>query len=398
MRKLVWLLVLVVLGSCARVMPPSGGERDEEAPRVVETHPEQNAAATEWAGTNREVRIVFHETLSERSPRELVMVSPETGEVRAERDGREVKVTIAGGWQPGRVYRVTVMPGIVDRFGNARSTPYELVFSTGAAILKNALGGIATDRITGKPAQGARVEAILQTDSTRYTTVTDSSGFFALRSLPVGRYETRIYLDQNRNRVPDGLEAVDTRRYDIGEADTLAVELALLAPDTTPARLLRAVIRDSMQVRLSFDDYMEANAPLRGLRLTAWQLPDSMPHGAGRFFTPRDFEAMRADTTDERPRRDEPADTTRLLPINELVWVPMQPLRPETRYRFIVTGYRNIRGVTEGGGSTVALSPARARPPADSTAARRDTIPAPRDTIPTPRDTVPAAPPDTTRR
>jgi hypothetical protein len=348
-------------------MAPSGGERDTEAPRIVETFPAQNATANDLAGRDQEVRIVFHETLSERSPRELVQVSPETGEVDAERDGREIRVRIAGGWQSNQIYRVTVMPGIVDRHGNARRSAYELVFSTGAAMVPNALGGIATDRITGRPVIGARVEAITSSDSTVYTTVTDTGGFFALRALPPGQYTTRVFADLNRNRKLDPAEARAARELILGAADTVPVELTLLVPDTTPARLLKADIRDSLQVRLTFDDYTDPST-LPPLRVIAWQLPDSTMITGGSVMTSRQFERMRGDTARAAPGiaappRPAAADTARLLPINELVWVPTSPLRPTTRYRISVTGYRNIQNISEGGGSVVVTSPAPPRAP-----------------------------------
>ena len=368
-----WLIVFAALASCARVLPPSGGERDLEAPRIVETFPAQNANTTALAGPAAEVRIVFHETLSERSPRELVQVSPETGEVDAERDGKEIRVNIEGGWQPNRIYRVTVMPGIVDRHGNARKTAYELVFSTGAAIVPNALGGLATDRISGKPVVGARVEAISRVDSTVYTTVTDSGGFFALRSLPPAAYTTRVFADLNRNRKLDPTEARGMRDINVSATDTVPVELTLLSPDSTPARLVRAEIRDSMQVRLVFDDYTDPTS-MAPLRVIAWQLPDSTLVAGGSVITPREFDRLRADTTRAAPGLANPARAANhnapVLPINELVWIPTSPLRAGTRYRISVGGYRNLQNIPEGGGSVVATAPT----PGRATPAARDSI------------------------
>jgi hypothetical protein len=384
MHKKILLIVTVALAGCARVMPPSGGEQDREPPRVVETQPEQNLMAADFVGSNRPVRIIFSETLSERSPRDMVQVSPETGEVHADRDGNVIEVTIDGGWRPDRVYRVTVLPGIVDRHGNARSTAYELVFSTGGTIHPNALGGIAVDRITGRPTANARVEARSRADTaTVYTSVSDSAGFFALRSLPAGDYTTTVYVDQNRNRTLDPAEARATRDVTIGTSDTIAIELALLGSDTTPARLLRADIRDSLQVRLNFDDYTEATSPLETYAVTVWQLPDSTLVPGGRLLTPRAFQAARADTA--RPVSPRlPAPDTTALPINELVFVPGNPLRPGTRYRFRVNGYVNLHGLPGGGGSVTAAAPAPPRAPP----APRDTTAAPRDTTATPRDTT----------
>lgn len=378
MQKTGIVLLAAIVASCARVMPPSGGERDTEPPRVVETFPAQNADASNLAGTTTPVRIVFHETLSERSPRELVQVSPESGAVEAERDGKEIRVTMRGGWQRGKVYRVSVLPGIVDRHANARTTAYELVFTTGGVIVPNALGGLVTDRITGKPVVNARVEAITGSDSTIYTTVTDTGGFFALRSLPPGLYTARVYSDQNRNRKLDPVEARALREVPLGANDTIAIELQLLARDTTPARLVRADVRDSLQVRLIFDDYMEQAASISGIRVTAWQLPDSTAAiTGGSIMTARAFQRLTADSARTppglaaRPGAVVPDTASRLLPINELVWVPTSPLRPSTRYRISVAGFRNLQGIADGGGSIVVTTPA---PPRTPPPAARDSV------------------------
>lgn len=377
MRRFVYVTMLVVAGSCARVMSPPGGPRDTESPRIVETDPAQNSFASRHAGTNRPVRIVFHETLSERGPREMALVSPETGEVEVERDGEELRITIEGGWQPGKVYRVTVLPGLVDRHSNARTTTYELLFSTGGTILDNALGGIATDRITGRPAANARVEAVARADSTVYTTVTDSGGFFALRALPVGAYYTRIYVDQNRNRTLDMSEARAATEVNVGLADTLAIQLSLLGTDTTAARLVRAEVRDSLQVSLTFDDYTEPSG-VAPLRTTVWQLPDSTVLNGGTLLTEREFRArqpdsLRAPLPTPAAAAATPIDTTGALPINQLIWVPAAPLQPNVRYRFQVTGYVNLHGIPNGGGSVTATAPARVQrvPPAAPDTTRR---------------------------
>jgi hypothetical protein len=376
-------ILVILIAACARVMSPTGGDPDRSPPAVVQTVPEQNALVTQLVGREQEVRIVFDEVISERSPREMVMVSPETGEVDVDRDGNVLKVKIEGGWQPNRVYRVTVLPGLVDRFGNARSATYELVFSTGPAIPQNAVGGIVTDRITGRPVGNARVEIISRADSTVFTTVTDSMGFYAVRALPPGAYDTRVYVDQNRNRELDAAEATAAQPVNVVTvSDTLAVELTLLVRDTTAARLTRADIRDSLQVRLFFDDHTDPAGGLPPMRITAWQLPDSTMITGGSIMTPRDFEALRAarrdtaraDTTLRQPPLPRPpapgidaavADTSRVLPVNELVWVPVTPLLPSTRYRISISGYRNLAGIPNGGGSVVVTAPPppRAAPP-----------------------------------
>lgn len=370
----VFKLVAVALGGgCAQASAPPGGTPDQEAPRVIAATPDTNAVVPNFTGP---VRIRFDETLSERGVREddMVAVSPETGEVKAERHGPEVRVTIEGGWQPGRVYHVTVLPGLQDRRGNARRQSYELVFSTGPEILPTALGGIVKDQLTERPVANARVQAT-GADSVVYTALTDTAGFFALRSLPIGAYQTVAYLDVNRNRKLDGLEPRDARVAAVVTArDTAVVEFSVLALDTTPARLLRAEARDTMHVRLSFDDFIAAGEPLGTMASQIWELPDSVAGPRGVMARLRDYEARaRAarDTLAPPPiTRGAARDTAKSLPTQELVWVPEQPLKPNTRYRISITGVRNIAGIRLGGGSVPFTTPPRPRPPArDTTAA-----------------------------
>jgi hypothetical protein len=391
-------IIAAAMGACAQASSPPGGDPDRYAPRVISTTPDTNAIGTAF---NAPVVIKFDETLSERGVREedMVIVSPETGEVDIKRSGDEIRVEIAGGWQAGRIYHVTVMPGVQDRFGNPRAQPYELVFSTGPAIPPTAVAGLVTDRLTARPVANARVSLMNTADSSTYVTLTDTAGFFAMRSLPLGTYGATAFLDQNRNREIDFAEARDIKVLTLTAArDTPVVEMSVLAPDTTPARLLRAEAVDTSAVRIVFDDFIPPAEPLAGVAISLWHLPDStrVPIG-GALMHPRAYEAQRAvkDTSaavkppvamvpggDVRPVA---ADTVR-LPTQELMFVPARPLTPGTRYRIIVRGVRNMLGLPDGGGSVPFETPARARPaaPRDSTAAPRDTTgarPVPGDTI-----------------
>src|SRR5687768_15875503 len=227
------LTLLCLTLACARPMAPPGGERDQEAPRVLSTMPEHRAVVT---GFDDEVEFRFDETLGEKgATQDAVIVSPETGRATLERDGSDLKVRIEGGWKPDQVYRVVIRPGIQDRFGNARREPAEVVFSTGPELIPTAIAGVVTDRLTERPLADTRVIALSIRDSVRHVTVTDTSGFFGLRFLPLGRYEITAFEDRNRNGLPDRTERRGDRAVLVTTVrDTVTVELAVLAPDTTP--------------------------------------------------------------------------------------------------------------------------------------------------------------------
>lgn len=379
----------VALAACAQAFSPTGGDADREAPRVIETFPAQGATV---AAFNDDVVIKFDEMLSERGARveDVVIVSPATGEVDVDRDGSEIKVSIAGGWKAGQVYHVSVLSGLQDRRSNTRRANFDLIFSTGGVIQPTAVGGIVTDPLTGRPMPDARILAINSLDSMQiYTTVTDTGGFYGLRSLPVGSYNATAFIDQNRNRRLDPGEPRSFQVIPLAfPTDTVVIGFEPLAPDSTPPRMLKAEARDSLQVRLTFDDYIDAVEPLTTVFVHLYQFPDSVLLAGARVMRPREYDVLQrttasANTRDSaaarpaagvrpplpgRPVADTvavaAADTARLLPSQELVLIPPSPLQARTRYRVVVTGIRNVRGLQSGPTSAAFEGPARPRPAA----------------------------------
>src|SRR5512146_161434 len=93
-------LLVVLLAACAQASPPPGAPPERNPPRVVSSVPDAGAVVPDFKGP---VRIQFDKTLSERGPRpqDLVVVSPESGDVDVDRGGHEIKVNLKSGWQPG---------------------------------------------------------------------------------------------------------------------------------------------------------------------------------------------------------------------------------------------------------------------------------------------------------
>ncbi len=391
-RTLAIVLVAAGLAACARVMAPPGWVPDVTPPRLVSTTPEQLAVVPNFKGD-----VVFHfdEKISENGVNdELAVVSPDTGLPVVSKHGSEIRVHPRGGWKPNQVYQVVLLPGFRDLFGNAAKEPAQLVFSTGPAITPTVVAGMLTDRITGLPVASALVQAVGK-DSLTYTTASDSAGFFALRYLPEGTYLVRAFLDRNKDRRPQFREPQDTVSANLApKRDTLLVtQMALLPNDSTPARVLKAEARDSLQIRVTLDDYVDTAKPLF-ITTNLWRLPDSVAVGVRGTYAPTVYDSLQRaahpDTSASARLRANAGvrDTIKHLPTQELVVVPAQPLTPRTRYRVVLQGITNINGISRGGGS-VAFQTA-APPPAK--AAARDTAAA-KAKAGAARDTTHAAPP-----
>jgi len=281
LRSLRLALTLVAAGStglvaaCARQGAPPGGPEDRRPPVVVATEPEPFAILTEpFRGP---VKFRFDERVSERvasgTVNDAVLVSPRTGNVRVKSGRQSLSVEMDGGFKPGLVYRVTLLPVVRDLFNNQITDPFELVFSTGGEFNASAVAGLVWDRTTGEGVRDMDVLAIEVAengDSVIHVAKTDTGGVYVFRYLPPARYDMVAFEDRNRNGEVDRMEVQGNRALRLVGPDTALTPIGVLQPDTTPARLVRATPLDSVTLLLDFDDYLDPqiSAAQIGISLT----------------------------------------------------------------------------------------------------------------------------------
>jgi hypothetical protein len=292
--------------SCARPVAPTGGPRDVIPPMITSTWPEPFEVIEP---TRDPVKIVFNERISERptegSLDNAVSVSPETGEHQVKHTRSGLEVEVFGGFQPNLVYRVRILPTVKDMFNNTIDGPFELVFSTGADYEENVVAGVVMDRILGEPAEGVRVEARAEglEDAPIHVATSDSAGVFALRYLPSGPYDLTFFQDLNRNTDPDYTELQGTLgNLELGVGPTMGDtvilrEVMVLRPDTLPARVIGVVATDSLTVRVSLDDFLDAEASLDQIQLQISELVEEEvvgePLTLDRLLWPRQVDSIR---------------------------------------------------------------------------------------------------------
>ena len=256
------LLAALLATACARNEPPTGGPEDRFPPYIIETLPD--TFSTIEPGT-REVWFGFSERISERPVsgrlNDVVVVSPSTGEIRVKHRRDGITVQMREGFAPGLVYRVTLLPVIKDMFGNALPDPFDLVFSTGGEIVPNVIAGMVEDRVTGEATRDVRVAARFAhgDDTITHWNFSDSAGVFSLRYVPGGPFEMWAWQDQNRDgEIGDSEPQTSLTPGELVDApDTTLAILTLIQPDTTPPRLTRATVDDSVTLKIEIDDYIE---------------------------------------------------------------------------------------------------------------------------------------------
>lgn len=371
---------------------PPGGPQDRVPPVLLATVPESTEAIPSFKG-NAEFR--FNEVVSEgTSPNfglgsgdleKLVVLSP-TKHVPVVRWHRSrIVVRPREGWRPNRVYRVELLPGMVDLRNNRSKSGTVITFTTGAPIPTLYLKGRVVDWSTQRALPLGLVEAVVEQDSLVYRTAADSAGFFTFGPLPPGPFLVYGVLDQNRNHKRDPREAFDSVRVAQGQ-DSVG-EVWAFKHDSIPSRIQTLTVNDSVSIAVTFTQQLNPyqRLPQDSVRVRA--LPDSTdlaveailpkaafdsafakkPEARSDSLRPRADSAAapdslaRPDTVARPPVAPPPArarrrgpvqDTTALLPLKtkpalfDLLIIRLaEPLAPEGRYLVEVNGVENVSRV-----------------------------------------------------
>jgi len=416
--------------ACARMGAPPGGPADKLPPQLVGTVPESTAAYPGWKS---DVEFRFDEVISEGgSPNigtgtgdleKLIILSPtqQIPVVRWKRD--RITVRPREGWKPDRVYRVELLPGVIDLRRNRSDTSVVLTFATGGPPPVDTIRGMVVDWAAGKPARRALVELYLLPDSLIYRTQADSSGRFAIGPLPRAGWTIYGVVDQNNNHRRESREAWDSTV--IAPGTTRVAALWTIPRDTTPPRITTITADDSLTATIALSLPLDPAQPAESLGFSLLTQKDSLPvsylsllpkpvddslararrsrrDSSAADTTAADTAARAARPAKARPPRP-PVDTappppakaetdsilrTRPALYDKLVLRVESPFTPEGRYLIEIRGLRSVAGVTGDARGVLAIPKPRAIIPLASDTAAADSTRPPGDSsqvAPSPR-------------
>ncbi|MFZ5624710.1 MAG: Ig-like domain-containing protein [Gemmatimonadota bacterium] len=408
-RSVVAAVAVVTAASCAKIAPPEGARPDRAAPELVATRPESLEVLTDFKGA---VEFRFNKVISEgNQPNEglgtgdlekLILLSPTNDVPRVGWHRTRITVKPREGWKPGRIYRVQLLPGVMDLRSNRMKTGTILTFSTGAPIPAGRVEGIVTDWTTGQPVRDALIEATLLPDSLTYRGLADSTGYFRLEPLPEGAYLVAAVIDQNRNLRRDFREPWDSVHY--AGKDAPPAELWVFPRDTVGPRVKNVAMGDSVAVIIEFNGPLDPDQEFIPPQVRIRRLPDSTQIGIVAVVSKPRYDSLAAQRrqeaaaaalpqaarSDSARRADsivaakitaarkagEPAKpTARITPkprpplFDRIVAQVPTPLPPDTRYTVEVFGIRNASGFTSDTARGALVIP---KPPVRPDSARAD--------------------------
>jgi len=208
---LVSIIILLFIGSCAVIKPPSGGPKDTTPPLLV--YEEPSSGTLQYKG--EQIRLEFSEYLDEASIEKGIRIFPNIeGEVSINTRGKILSVDFPDNLEENKTYVINLSRDIKDEHGVEMAEAKFLAYSTGDKIDNSSISGIVWSdgpmsvhlwRIIKQDS----LENIFQTMPNYFTDVSNK-GMYNFQFLSAGNY---LLLALDRNAA--GL-ALDTRRMEYG--------------------------------------------------------------------------------------------------------------------------------------------------------------------------------------
>lgn len=236
MQLLAGAAVASLLGACASMGRPTGGDYDIEPPVYVKSNPAIGAT-----GINRNhITIDFNENVQVEDVMNKVVVSPAQKNIpQITANGHRVSVELRDTMQPGTTYTIDFSDAISDLNEKNVLDGFAIDFSTGDSIDSLRLSGMVFEARTLEPAQGVLVGVYSNLTDSTITTLpleriakTNQLGQFTVRGLKPGDYHIFAINDINRDYHWDRSE--DVAFYDVTvppTAETTTVTDTLTAAD-----------------------------------------------------------------------------------------------------------------------------------------------------------------------
>lgn len=253
----IFLLLPIILCSCANQLPPPGGEDDITPPKVVSITPKPNTINFK----GRSIVIEFNEYVDRRSFEESIFISPKPkGEISFNWSGTEVEIEFDKQLDIGKTYTFVINKDLKDtRGGNSITEPIKFAISTGGSIDKGKVSGkVYADNID----RVVILAYILTSENENeidpskkiadYIIQVNSSGDYTFENLPAKKFRLFALNDYDRNLLYDkGFDEIAVLSQDLYVNDTLKINnadflLEVLKPDITSNEFLNSLVKDSI--------------------------------------------------------------------------------------------------------------------------------------------------------
>ncbi|MBQ9313371.1 MAG: Ig-like domain-containing protein [Bacteroidales bacterium] len=205
--KVIYLFLILLCVSCARIVAPTGGEKDIMAPVVKNSYPKQNT--TNFNGNKIEIK--FNEYIVLDNPTQKLIVSPPLKhKPNVTSKLNTLYITDIDSLQENTTYIFDFADAVMDFTENNHIPHFAFAFSTGENIDTMAYSGVVLNAYSLKTEANKYVVLYKSMDKDYqtknipdYITRTDSIGKFHFLNIKEGEYTLMTYEDNNQNYIYD---------------------------------------------------------------------------------------------------------------------------------------------------------------------------------------------------
>lgn len=227
-RIFLFLTVLLLLHSCARVGSPIGGTKDTLAPKVISSN--IDSSRVNVPRNIKELRIDFDEYITLKDINKNLIISPPIKSIKRILPSTIANTSLLIQWadtlQANTTYNFNFGNSIADNNESNILRYYNFAFSTGEKLDDLYISGEVKDGMAIKKPQSSEnkmVVGLYQVKDTMnyrekpyYISKVDDDGYFELNYLSKGKYKIIAFEDENSNSVYDpGKEKIGFQKEEV---------------------------------------------------------------------------------------------------------------------------------------------------------------------------------------
>jgi uncharacterized protein (DUF2141 family) len=206
MRKVLYLFLGYMLVSCANQTTPTGGPKDDTAPKLLTSNPSNNSK--NFSRTLLEFE--FDEDIQTNNPNEEILITPTVGKKTKFMVKRnKLIITPELPWKENTTYNINFRDGVQDITERNRPENLQIAFSTGPEIdslhikgtIREALKETVPENVTVALYQSDTFN--IYTDVPTYFTKSNKKGEYQINNLKGGTFTLYAFQDKNKNLKAD---------------------------------------------------------------------------------------------------------------------------------------------------------------------------------------------------
>lgn len=260
MKPILFPLLLSILLSCAQFVPPTGGPKDEEPPKLLSSYPENQTLNFK----DNFIELQFDELIEASTIRQELIITPQPeGTYTLKIKPFSFSIKFDQAFQDSTTYTFNFRNGIKDLNERNPAKNLKLVFSTGSEIDSLSITGKVTDLWTAIPADEILIGLydVNTTDTLpllkrkpNYFTKTDTIGQYNFENIKSSSYRLIGFKDYNLNLYYDNKTEAFGFIQDTLKLDSVVTNLdfTIYPNNTNPPKIQRTLSRQT-NYSINFD-------------------------------------------------------------------------------------------------------------------------------------------------